>query len=78
MVCTLKLSVSFWPIRRATMSLLAPGGKGTMMRIDLLGYACWAAAKPANAMSEAVNARATAVGKGFMNDYSCDFSGLKR
>src|SRR3954470_7508687 len=39
-------SVSFCPISRATGSVLPPAGKGTRMRIGLLGYAGWAVTRP--------------------------------
>src|ERR1019366_3755727 len=52
MTCCPQAAVSFCPTMRARKSVEPPGGKGTMTRMVLLGYAC-ASAPPAGVTSKA-------------------------
>src|SRR5262245_35497845 len=51
--CCPQTSVNFWPSRRAIVSVAAPGGNGTMMRIGRPGYCCSAACAVGSAQTDA-------------------------
>ena len=54
-------SASLFAASRAIGSVLPPGGYGTIKRIDLVGYACWALTGPANIKPQNDNANVTIV-----------------